>query len=178
MLVFSQGTLVVGLAVDSILDIVEDVLDFQLTDQSSGVLGTAVLKGRSTEIIDVSHLSQPGRAELGCGGGAARHSRQSQAYPADRSSSLLPQPPRADGLRPAGYDVTVASGLEEARARLAAGATFDVVLADADGAPITEVQATRSSRCPTVATLTQFPSPIATRCWTPSSALSTRGEAA
>ncbi len=139
MLVFSQGTLVVGLAVDSILDIVEDVLDFQLTDQSSGVLGTAVLKGRSTEIIDVSHyLSQ---AEPSWAAAAVqldiRANRKRilliEAHPFFRN--LL-----APMVSAAGYDVTVASGLEEARARLAAGATFDVVLADADGAPITEVQ--------------------------------------
>lgn len=139
MLVFSQGTLVVGLAVDSILDIVEDVLDFQLTDQASGVLGTAVLKGRSTEIIDVSHyLSQ---AEPGWAAAAVqvdvRANRKRilliEAHPFFRN--LL-----APMVSAAGYDVTVASGLEEARARLAAGATFDVVLADADGAALTEVE--------------------------------------
>ncbi len=139
MLVFSQGALVVGLAVDAILDIVEDVLDFQLTDQASGVLGTAVLKGRSTEIIDVSHyLSQ---AEPSWAAAAmqidVRANRKRilliEAHPFFRN--LL-----APMVSAAGYDVTVASGLEEARARLAAGATFDVVLADADGAQITEVE--------------------------------------
>ncbi len=139
MLVFSQGSLVVGLAVDSILDIVEDVLDFQLADQAPGVLGTAVLKGRSTEIVDVSHyLSQ---AEPGWASAAVqvdlRANRKRilliEAHPFFRN--LL-----APMVSAAGYDVTVASGLEEARARLAAGATFDVVLADADGAPLGEVE--------------------------------------
>jgi two-component system chemotaxis sensor kinase CheA len=38
---------------------VEERLDIQLTDAAPGVLGTAVLKGRSTEVIDVAHfLSQ------------------------------------------------------------------------------------------------------------------------
>ncbi|MEQ1783748.1 MAG: chemotaxis protein CheW [Hyphomonadaceae bacterium] len=139
MLVFSQGTLVVGLAVDSILDIVEDVLDFQLTDQASGVLGTAVLKGRSTEIVDVSHyLSQ---AEPGWASAAVQLDLR-----ANRKRILLIEshPFFRNLLAPmvsaAGYDVTVASGLEEARARLAAGATFDVVLADVDGAPLGEVE--------------------------------------
>ena len=56
MLVFSQGDSVIGLAVDRILDIVEDVLDMQLADASPGVLGTAVLKGESTEIIDLGYF--------------------------------------------------------------------------------------------------------------------------
>ena len=139
MLVFSQGTLVVGLAVDSILDIVEDLLDFQLTDQAPGVLGTAVLKGRSTEIIDVSHYL--GQAEPAWASAAVQLDVR-----ANRKRILLIEshPFFRNLLAPmvsaAGYDVTVASGLEEARARLAAGATFDVVLADADGAVITEVE--------------------------------------
>jgi two-component system chemotaxis sensor kinase CheA len=138
-LVFSQGSVVVGLAVDAILDIVEEPLDIQLGGQAPGVLGTAVLKGKSTEIVDVGHYL-------------------SQAEPA-WASAAIEMDPRANRKRvllieshpffrnllapmvsAAGYDVTVASGLEEARARLAAGATFDVVLADADGAVITEVE--------------------------------------
>lgn len=139
MLVFSQGSLVVGLAVDSILDIVEDVLDFQLSDHASGVLGTAVLKGRSTEIIDVSHyLSQ---AEPAWATAAIQ-----QDMRANRKRVLLIEshPFFRNLLAPmvtaAGYDVTVATGADEARARLAAGASFDVVLADIDGAPLADVE--------------------------------------
>ncbi len=136
-LVFSQGSVVVGLAVDAILDIVEETLDIQLGGQAPGVLGTAVLKGKSTEIVDVGHYL-------------------SQAEPA-WASAAIEMDPRANRKRvllieshpffrnllapmvsAAGYDVTVAEGLEEARARLAAGATFDVVLTDADS-PIDNV---------------------------------------
>ena len=138
MLVFSQGTAVVGLAVDAILDIVEDALDIQLSGENPGVLGTAVLKGKSTEIIDVGYyLSQ---AEPAWAVAATRADVKS-----DRKRILLVEshPFFRNLLAPivsaAGYDVTVAESLEEARARLAAGATFDVVLADADGAEMDEV---------------------------------------
>ena len=138
MLVFSQGTAVVGLAVDAILDIVEDALDIQLTAENPGVLGTAVLKGKSTEIIDVGYyLSQ---AEPAWAVAATRADVKS-----DRKRILLVEshPFFRNLLAPivsaAGYDVTVAESLEEARARLAAGAVFDVVLTDADGAEMEEV---------------------------------------
>jgi two-component system chemotaxis sensor kinase CheA len=138
MLVFSQGSSVVGLAVDAILDIVEDALDIQLTGESPGVLGTAVLKGKSTEIVDVGYyLSQ---ADPAWAIAATRVDIK-----ADRKRILLIEshPFFRNLLAPivsaAGYDVTVAEGLEEARARLAAGATFDIVLADADGAEMDEV---------------------------------------
>ncbi len=138
MLVFSQGTAVVGLAVDAILDIVEDALDIQLSGENPGVLGTAVLKGKSTEIIDVGYyLSQ---AEPAWAVAATRADVKS-----DRKRILLVEshPFFRNLLAPivsaAGYDVTVAESLDEARARLAAGAVFDVVLADADGAEMDEV---------------------------------------
>jgi two-component system chemotaxis sensor kinase CheA len=140
-LVFSQGSVVVGLAVDAILDIVEESLEIQLGDNAPGVLGTAVLKGKSTEIIDVSHfLSQ---AE------PAWATAAMQADPrADRKRILLIEshPFFRNLLAPmvtaAGYDVTVADGLEEARARLATGAAFDIVLTDADS-PIHETNGAR-----------------------------------
>ena len=136
-LVFSQGSVVVGLAVDSILDIVEETLDIQLGGQSPGVLGTAVLKGKSTEIVDVGHyLSQaePAWASAAIETDPCVNRKRVlliESHPFFRN--LL-----APMVSAAGYDVTVAEGLDEARARLAAGATFDVVLTDADS-PIDNV---------------------------------------
>ena len=140
-LVFSQGSVVVGLAVDAILDIVEEPLDIQLGDPSPGVLGTAVLKGKSTEIIDVGHFL--GQADPAWAAAAIESDPR-----ANRKRILLIEshPFFRNLLAPmvtaAGYDVTVADGLEEARARLAAGATFDVVLTDADS-PIENVTGAR-----------------------------------
>ncbi len=138
-LVFSHGAAVVGLAVDTILDIVEEHLDIQLGDHTPGILGTAVIKGKSTEIIDVGHyLSQ---AEPGWATAAtkidARAGRKRilliESHPFFRN--LL-----APMVSAAGYDVTVAEGPDEARARMAAGAAFDIVLADADGPRMEDVK--------------------------------------
>ena len=45
----------VGLAVDAVLDIVETVLDIRLTAGVPGRVGTAVIAGRVTEVVDVAH---------------------------------------------------------------------------------------------------------------------------
>ena len=45
-----------GLVVDEIVDIVEDRLDIQVTSDRVGILGSAVIKGQATEIIDVGHF--------------------------------------------------------------------------------------------------------------------------
>ncbi len=130
-LVFSQGDSVIGLAVDQILDIVEERLDIQLTDAAPGVLGTAVLKGRSTEVIDVAHfLSQadPSWATAAAQIETQRTRRRVllvDAHPFFRNM-LAPM------VSAAGYDVTVAADLQEARGRLAHDIAFDVILADTD----------------------------------------------
>ena len=45
-----------GLVVDEIVDMVEDRLDIQVGSETLGVLGSAVIKGQATEIIDIGHF--------------------------------------------------------------------------------------------------------------------------
>ena len=56
LLVFSDGNRSMGLVVDEIVDIVEDTLDIQVGSDRAGVLGSAVVRGQATEIIDVGHF--------------------------------------------------------------------------------------------------------------------------
>ncbi len=55
-LVFSDHGRSMGLAVDEIVDIVEDKLDIEVTSSRPGALGFAVIKGATTEIIDVGYF--------------------------------------------------------------------------------------------------------------------------
>ncbi len=52
-LVFSEGERTVGLIVDEILDIVEERLNVELTGNDSGVMGSAVIDGKATDLIDI-----------------------------------------------------------------------------------------------------------------------------
>src|SRR6185437_7685028 len=56
LLVFSDGARSMALVVDEIIDIVEDRLDIQVGSENSGVLGSAIIEGQATEIIDVGHF--------------------------------------------------------------------------------------------------------------------------
>src|SRR5450631_4169687 len=56
LLVFSDGARSMALVVDEIVDIVEDRLDIQVGSDNPGVLGSAIIKGQATEIIDVGHF--------------------------------------------------------------------------------------------------------------------------
>ncbi|HBR44502.1 MAG TPA: hypothetical protein DEA80_06160, partial [Afipia sp.] len=44
------------LVVDEIIDIVEEQLSIEVASTRDGVLGSAVVKGQATEVIDVGHF--------------------------------------------------------------------------------------------------------------------------
>jgi two-component system, chemotaxis family, sensor kinase CheA len=58
LIIFSDGERTMGMAVDSIVDIVDEKLDIELS-QTSGdndVIGSAVIRGRATDILDIAHF--------------------------------------------------------------------------------------------------------------------------
>jgi two-component system chemotaxis sensor kinase CheA len=128
MLVFSDGNRSMALVVDEIVDIVEDRLDIQVASENPGVLGSAIIKGQATEIIDVGHFlplafedwfrgkDQPARAK-------ARAVLLIDDSPFFRNM-LMPV------LQAAGYAVTAAGSAQEALAMLDAGRVFDVAITD------------------------------------------------
>ena len=54
-LVFTHNGQAVGLAVDNIIDIVEEKLAMEMSTDRPGMVGIAILKGKATEILDVGH---------------------------------------------------------------------------------------------------------------------------
>ncbi len=54
-IVFSDGQKSMGLMVDRINDVVEEHLSIQVQSNRPGVLGTAVINGKATEVIDTQH---------------------------------------------------------------------------------------------------------------------------
>ncbi|HJS84365.1 MAG TPA: chemotaxis protein CheA [Acetobacteraceae bacterium] len=54
-LVFADGERSAGLMVDEIVDVVEDRLDIELSATRPGLLGTAVIGGQATDVIDTAY---------------------------------------------------------------------------------------------------------------------------
>ena len=54
-MVFSDGERTMGLAVDEIVDIVDDKLNVELVAERSDLVGSAVIRGRATEVVNVAH---------------------------------------------------------------------------------------------------------------------------
>jgi len=128
LLVFSDGARSMALVVDEIVDIVEDRLDIQVGSDNSGVLGSAIIKGQATEIIDVGHFLPLAFEDW------FRNKEQSKRA-RSRSLLLIDDSPffrnmLTPVLQAAGYAVTAAASAPEALAILNDGQTFDVVITD------------------------------------------------
>ena len=128
LLVFSDGVRSMALVVDEIIDIVEDRLDIQVVGESSGVIGSAIIKGQATEIIDVGHFLPLAFEDW--------FRKKDQPKVVARPSLLLvdDSPFFRNMLSPVlqavGYDVTTAASAVEALALFKNGDTFDVVITD------------------------------------------------
>ena len=55
LLVFAEGDRIMGLMVDEIIDVVEDRLDIALAGARAGLLGTAVIGGQATDVLDTGY---------------------------------------------------------------------------------------------------------------------------
>ena len=124
-LVFSEDGKSAGVAVDEILDVVEETLDLEMGSERPGTIGSAVIKGKATEVLDIAwHME---RAWSGAPQRAERSGSNSiLLVEADAFSRRMLAPL----LAAAGYDVTVAGGLHEARDAAQMGAAYDVVVGD------------------------------------------------
>ncbi len=127
-LVFADDGRSMGLVVDEIIDIVEERLNIEVAGSSDGILGSAVIKGQATEVIDVGHFLPMAfadwftRKEM-----RPSLSAQSVLYVDDSAffRNML-----APVLKAAGYKVRVAASAQEGLAALRSGHSFDVVLTD------------------------------------------------
>ena len=124
-LVFAEDGRSAGVAVDEILDVVEETLDLEMGSERPGVIGSAVIKGKATEVLDIAwHME---RAWSGAPQRAEKSERNAVLLvEADAFSRRMLAPL----LAAAGYDVTVAGGLHEARDAAQMGAEYDVVVGD------------------------------------------------
>ena len=128
LLVFSDGSRSMALVVDEIVDIVDDNLDIQVASDNPGVLGSAIVRGQATEIIDVGHFLPLAFEDW------FRRKEQPVQHRA-RSVLLVDDSPfflnmLTPVLQAAGYVVTAASSAHDALAALKEDRAFDVVITD------------------------------------------------
>ena len=131
-LVFAEGDRSIGVAVDEIIDIVETVYSVDLVSERPGILGSAIIAGKATDLIDISyHLSQ-GEANwfktetrIPFGGGESHNRRILLVDDSPFLRNML-QPL----LTAAGYDVVGVDSAEAALGLCEDGERFDLIISD------------------------------------------------
>jgi two-component system, chemotaxis family, sensor kinase CheA len=127
-LVFADDGRSMGLVVDEIIDIVEERLHIEVAGSSEGILGSAVIKGQATEVIDVGHFLPMAFADW-FARKEMRPSMTAQSVLLVDDSAFF-RNMLAPVLKAAGYRVRVAPNAQEGLSALRSGQSFDVVLTD------------------------------------------------
>ena len=130
-LVFSDAGRSLGLAVDEILDIVEDHLKIELASDAPGLIGSAVIGGKATDLIDAGYYLTKGFPDWF--GSAAQGAFRGEGG-IKRALLVDDSPFFRNLLSPllsvAGWEViTVESAIEALKMR-EQGRTFDVIISD------------------------------------------------
>jgi two-component system chemotaxis sensor kinase CheA len=127
--VFTERNRTMGLVVDEIVDIVEDSFNVELRSRRDGLIGTAVIAGRTTDIIDVGYYLlkatgdwyQADKPKLG----KAAHRRVLLVDDSAFFRSLI-----APVLRVSGYEVAGVESAEAAMKLRDQGVEFDIIVSD------------------------------------------------
>jgi two-component system chemotaxis sensor kinase CheA len=118
-----------GLMVDEILDIVEENLHVDLNGRRPGTLGTSIIQGKATDIVDAAYyLGQAFQGWFGEEDGAFESNASRRLLLVDDSpffrNLLTPL------LTVAGYDVTSVETADDALKLQESGAVFDAIVSD------------------------------------------------
>jgi two-component system, chemotaxis family, sensor kinase CheA len=128
-LVFADGDRSMGLMVDEILDVVDERLSVELAADSPGLLGTAVIAGHATEVIDAGYWLRQAFDDWfekkGVGDQAHVQPRLLVVEDSQFFRELL-----APLLTASGFDVTLAEHPNQALRLREAGVMFDAIVSD------------------------------------------------
>ncbi|USG60525.1 chemotaxis protein CheW [Sneathiella marina] len=132
-LVFSDDDRTMGLIVDEIVDIVEDKLNVEMTSDKEGLIGSAVVRDKATDLIDVGYYLKL------CFGNWFENGSSRAFGEADEKQSILlvdDSPFFRNMLVPlltaAGYAVSTAENGADALELREKGNSYDIIISDVE----------------------------------------------
>ncbi len=128
LLVFSDAKRTMGIAVDEIVDIVEDVLKIEINSDKPNMLGSAIINGAATEIADVGYYLVKAFPDWFEESRKSRDKKIQRALLVDDSAFFRNM--LAPLIASAGYKVTTVENADQALALRESGAVFDVIISD------------------------------------------------
>jgi two-component system, chemotaxis family, sensor kinase CheA len=135
-LVFAERDHVLGLVVDEIIDIVEESLHVELTADRPGLVGSALVAGKATDIIDAGfYLTQVYSDWFGKSDEGEYVDQRQSATGKNKRLLLVDDSPffrnmLSPLLASAGYQVTTAESGDHALRLCEAGEDFDIIVSD------------------------------------------------
>jgi two-component system chemotaxis sensor kinase CheA len=143
-LVFSDKKRSMGLIVDKIIDIMEEHIDVQLEGGQAGLLGSAIIGGKATDVVDVGHFLQRTSKEwfkdhgddpFTSSGDAKEQRLIGNGYMGKKRILLVDDSPFFRNmltplLSVAGYEVMSLESPTEALKLCERGAEFDMIISD------------------------------------------------
>ena len=130
-LVFTEGEHSMGLVVDDIIDIVEDDLNIELSAKEPGLVGSAIIDGKATSVIDAGYyLTQAFPDWFGTAATSAFDSESGATRVLLVDDSPFFRNLLAPLLSVAGYDVTAVGSARDALKMRETGVRFDVIVSD------------------------------------------------
>jgi two-component system chemotaxis sensor kinase CheA len=127
-LVFTDAERVMGLAVDQIVDIVNEQFRVERSTVTPGVLGTAVLKGRATDVVDVAHYLTKAFGDWFDREAHLGRPKSRRVLLVDDNAFFRNM--IAPLISAAGYEVTPVGSAQEAWRLHGAGESFDAIVSD------------------------------------------------
>ncbi|WP_169568113.1 chemotaxis protein CheW [Sneathiella limimaris] len=130
-LVFTDNDRTMGLVVDEIVDIVEDTLNVEMSSHVEGMIGSAIIRGKATDVLDVGYYLQKcfgdwfGGNETAAFGSDRAHQRILLVDDSPFFRNML-----VPLLSVAGYEVSTAENPKQALALREAGKEFDIIVSD------------------------------------------------
>ena len=145
LLVFAEGDRIMGLMVDEIIDVVEARLDIELAGARPGLLGSAVIGGQATDVLDTGYWLMQAWQDWFRGvprqGAAAGQKHILLVDDSDFFRQLM-----VPTLGAAGFRVTAVSGAAEALRLRDNGTMFDAIVSDIEMPEMDGMQFARSVR--------------------------------
>ncbi len=129
-LVFSDRERSMGLVVDEILDIVEDRLNVEIGADKLGMVGSSIVNGQATEVIDTGYYLTQAFSDWFASEGDELGSDVGKRRVLLVDDSAFFRNLLSPILSVAGYDVTTAESADDALSLCEAGKDFEVIVSD------------------------------------------------
>ncbi|MCB9964238.1 MAG: chemotaxis protein CheW, partial [Rhodospirillales bacterium] len=140
-LVFMDNDRVMGLAVEEIIDIKEEVIDVQMDGTTPGIIGTAIINEKATDVVDVGYYIKALRSDWFQNHAEGDYDKPGSIHSDNDTNSLRKKILLVDDspffrnmltpiLSMAGYHVTTMDNAKQALKRCEAGEKFDLIISD------------------------------------------------